>query len=196
MRNEVKRLEGETVRDVRFVGDLFENMTFVDCEFADSAFLSVELRHCTFQNCRFVRCRIETPKVYETVLQNAEIDGCALSGIQFYEFATRTRYIAPFSAIRNTVIRYSAFSEMKFQRLDFSGNEIIESMFAECGLSSANFRETRLDRTEFFRCDLTGADFRDAVGYKVDVLTCKVRGARFALPEAIGLLGGLGIKLE
>ena len=136
------------------------------------------------------------PRGRETSVQNCEFDDCFLSGVQWHEFATGNRYAAILRSLKNSTLRYNTFSQMSFLKTDFSGLRIVESMFADCDLTGASFHGTELDRTEFFRCNMVNADFRDATGYKVDVLTCKVRGARFSFPEVVGLLGGLGVKID
>lgn len=85
---------------------------------------------------------------------------------------------------------------MNFNRFDFRGNCISETLFAECELCGASFYGCDLAKTEFFKCDLKKCDFRDAYGYKIDVLTNSLKGARFCYPEAANLLESLEIVIE
>ena len=191
-----KQYENETFRGLTLAGDEVSDAVFLECEFIDCVFSGVTLRGSLLRDCRFTHCRIDTPKGRETGVQHCEFSDCFLSAVVWHEFTTGNRYASVLRGIKDSTLRYNTFSQMAFPKCDFSGLRIVESIFAECDLSRASFRGTDLDRTEFFRCDLTQADFRDAVGYKVDVLSSKVKGARFSLPEAVSLLGGLGVKIE
>jgi len=85
---------------------------------------------------------------------------------------------------------------MRLSGFDFSDCEIPESTFSACNLSGAKFTGCALDNTEFYNCDAMGADFRDASGYRIDIMSNKLKNARFSFPEAMNLLGGLGIRIE
>ena len=188
--------EGERIEGLSVVGESWEDRVYLDCTFTDCCFSEAEFRRVTMRDCKMIRCRLENLHGRESSMQRMEFDGCFFSGIQWHEFLSGNRYAELLSALANVSMRYCTFSQMKFPRFDFSGTRFVESMFAECDLSAASFRGTALDRTEFFRCDLTNADFRDAAGYRVDVPTCRVKGARFSFPEAVSLLGSLGIKVD
>ena len=100
-------------------------------------------------------------------------------------------------ALKECSLKYNTFTEMNFNRFDFSdGNEIVGSMFAKCEMQLANFKGVELHETEFYQCDLRKADFRDATGYKVDILGSRLKDAKFSLPEAVNLLADLKIKLS
>lgn len=188
--------ENECFRGLTLTGETIRNTRFTECEFRDSIFSAAEIQNCALRGCRFVRCRIDSPRGRETSVTNAEFDGCFLSGVQWCEFVSGNRYASLFLSMEDSTVRYSNFTQMKLPRFDFSTVRFAESLFAECDLSGANFRTAVLDRTEFFRTDLTNADFRDASGYQIDILTCKVKGARFSFPEAMSLLGSLGVKID
>ena len=188
--------EGETFRGLSLSGEAVENLSFRECEFVDSVFSGVTVRNSSFRSCRFTRCRIELPHGFSTSMQNLEIDGCFLSGVQWFEFSSGNRYVPLFASLTDTTMRYAVFSEMKLRGFSFAGLRITDSTFADCDLAETSFRDMDLTGTEFYRCDLTEADFRDAVGYRIDVLNSKVRGARFSLPDAVGLLSGLGVRID
>ena len=96
----------------------------------------------------------------------------------------------PIHTLKECSLKYNTFTEMNFNRFDFSdGNEIVGSMFAKCEMQLANFKGVELHETEFYQCDLRKADFRDATGYKVDILGSRLKDAKFSLPEAVNLLG-------
>ena len=103
----------------------------------------------------------------------------------------------PIHTLKGCSLKYNTFTEMNFNRFDFSdGNEIVGSMFAKCEMQLANFKSVELHETEFYQCDLRKADFWDATGYKVDILGSRLKDAKFSLPEAVNLLADLKIKLS
>jgi uncharacterized protein YjbI with pentapeptide repeats len=78
----------------------------------------------------------------------------------------------------------------------FSKTKIKEGHFINTTLSGSNFEETDLSGTVFHNCDLTKADFSKASNYHIDPTTNNIKKAKFALPEAVGLLGCFDIVLS
>ena len=61
----------------------------------------------------------------------------------------------PIHTLKECSLKYNTFTEMNFNRFDFSdGNEIVGSMFANCEMQLANFKGVELHETEFYQCDL------------------------------------------
>ena len=52
------------------------------------------------------------------------------------------------------------------------------------------------ERSRFSKTNLSGADFRGARNYYIDVRNNNVKKARFALPEAMSLLGSFEVIIE
>ena len=49
----------------------------------------------------------------------------------------------PIHTLKECSLKYNTFTEMNFNRFDFSdGNEIVGSMFAKCEMQLANFKAT------------------------------------------------------
>ena len=188
--------EGEVFRGLTLSGETVRDTAFLECEFVDCTFSGVEVRACTLRSCRFVRCRIDLPRGREMRVQELTFEGCFLSGVHWYEFETGNRYASLFASVTDSTLRYNTFSALMLNGVDLSGLRILDCTFGECELVESSFRETDLTGTEFFRCNLAKADFRDAVGYRIDLMTSKVSRASFSLPDVLGLLSGLDIKIE
>ena len=166
--------EGERFADLSFTEEAFEDCDFTDCVFVDCSFTKCELDHTTLNECKFVRCEIE----WAPLMSNGAFPD-------------------PIHTLKECSLKYNTFTEMNFNRFDFSdGNEIVGSMFAKCEMQLANFKGVELHETEFYQCDLRKADFRDAAGYRVDILGSRLKDAKFSLPEAVNLLADLKIKLS
>lgn len=87
--------------------------------------------------------------------------------------------------IGNARIRENKFEQCIFDETDF----------AESDVSECNFRGSDFKGARFVDTNLQKADFQHAINYQIDPLTNKLKGAKFSLPEAIGMLTGLGIVI-
>ena len=124
-------------------------------------------------------------------------EDCRLNEIEWAPLMSNGAFPDPIHTLKECSLKYNTFTEMNFNRFDFSnGNEIVGSMFAKCEMQLANFKGVEHHETEFYQCDLRKADFRDAAGYKVDILGSRLKDAKFSLPEAVNLLADLKIKLS
>lgn len=192
-----KDFENEVFESLSFTYEKFEDCRFSECTFKDCQFEEVELSECIFSDCTFENCTVTKPKAsLHTQLQDCRFIGCRLTEVNWSHMRPEGTFTDPIVALTDCFLKYNSFTEINFRKFDFSGNEITESMFAECELSESRFKGCKLDRTEFFRCDLQKADFRKASGYLVDIISCKMKNAVFSFPEAINLLGSLGVKVE
>ena len=130
-------------------------------------------------------------------VQSLDFEDCRLNEIEWAPLMSNGAFPDPIHTLKECSLKYNTFTEMNFNRFDFSdGNEIVGSMFAKCEMQLANFKGVELHETEFYQCDLRKADFRDATGYKVDILGSRLKDAKFSLPEAVNLLADLKIKLS
>lgn len=188
--------EGELFSSITQKGVRIEDRSFTDCEFVDCVFEDLQLVNITFLDCAFSNCQFNQVSGFGSRMRSSKFTDCTLKTITWSQWASGSSFYDPFTLLQNCKLRYVQFTEMNLNRFHFSGCEIADSLFGDCKLASADFRGCNLERTEFFRCDIEKADFRDALGYQVDIMNCKLKGAKFSVPEAINLLGGLGIKLE
>ena len=189
--------EGERFTGLSFAGEAFESCDFADCVFVDCSFTKCELDHTTLNECKFVRCEITGLRSTHSSVQSLDFEDCRLNEIEWAPLMSNGAFPDPIHTLKECSLKYNTFTEMNFNRFDFSdGNEIVGSMFAKCEMQLANFKGVELHETEFYQCDLRKADFRDAAGYKVDILGSRLKDAKFSLPEAVNLLADLKIKLS
>lgn len=192
-----KDFENETFENLTFTYEKFEDCRFSDCTFKDCLFEEAELSQCIFSDCTFINCTVTKLKAsLHSELKQCRFIGCRLTSINWSEVMPSEGFSDPIEALQDCCLKYNTFTEINFRKFDFSGNEITESIFAECMLSESRFKDCRLDRTEFYRCDMQKADFRKASGYQVDIISCKMKNAVFSFPEAVELLGSIGVKVE
>lgn len=189
--------ENETFEGLSYSSELFEDNRFIDCIFKDCLFEEITVSGCIFSGCTFEKCTVNKLKgSNSSQLQECRFINCRLTGINWSELLPEESFADPIDVLQECRLKYNTFTDMNFRKFSFEGNEITESMFAECELNDSRFKGCKLDRTEFYRCDMQKSDFRNASGYLVDILTCKLKNAAFSFPEAINLLGSLGVKVE
>ena len=188
--------EERTFEALRLTGAEFAGLEISDCEFKNCAFEELALTDCVFRSCRFIGCRIAAPRTERTELKHCEFERCQLAGVHWKDVTAYGGVAAPFDSLRACCLKYCSFAEMRLNRSDFCGNELIECMFEGCKLGEAKFGGCDLTRTAFAGCDLRKADFRGARGYQVQLRSNLLKAARFSLPEALRLLEELEIRID
>jgi fluoroquinolone resistance protein len=130
------------------------------------------------------------------ILSNARFretsfEQCKQLGVQWIQLAD---FVNP--SFKECNLGYCNFSGLKLKKTTFFKCGLRDADFSQADLSESDLRETDLLNARFHGTTLLKADFRGARAYLIDPVANKVRGARFSLPEAQGLLTGLGIIVE
>ena len=82
----------------------------------------------------------------------------------------------PIHTLKDCSLKYNTFTEMNFNRFDFSnGNEIVGSMFAKCEMQLASFKGTERTKRSSTSAICAKRISGDATGYKVDILGSRMR---------------------
>lgn len=185
------KFEGLTLEN-----ELLERYEFIDCTFVGCTVEHCKLLNCVFSDCKFEKCSVANIEVKDSRMVFSEFVSCNLVGIDWLTLLPDGKFAIPISKLQSCHLKYNTFTEVKFNKFDFSGTEIVRSMFAKCELGGSNFRRCKLNETEFFQCDIRKADFREASGYQIDIMTNKMKAAKFSYPDAICLLDGLELEIE
>lgn len=188
--------EERTFEALRLTEAAFIGLEVSDCEFKNCTFEKPVLTDCVFRSCRFTGCRIVAPRTERTELKHCEFERCQLAGVYWKDVTPYGGVAAPFDSLKACCLKYCSFMEMRLNRSDFCGNELIECMFEGCKLGEAKFGGCDLTRTAFAGCDLRKADFRGAHGYQIQLRSNLLKAARFSLPEALRLLEELEIRID
>ena len=123
--------------------------------FVDCSFTKCELEHTTLNECKFVRCEITGLRSTHSSVQSLDFEDCRLQEIEWAPLLSNGAFPDPIHTMKDCSLKYNTFTEMNFNRFDFSdGNEIVGSMFAKCEMQLANFKGVELHETEFYQCDL------------------------------------------
>jgi len=184
----------QTFRHLRIAGPL-SGAAFHDCVFEDCDLREARLSGCTFADSDFLRCDLGLVSVDDCRFEGVTVEAGHAVGINWS--AARVDPNRPLEVdFKDSVLSFATFERLALRRRRFEGCTIHEAFFIGCDLTDASFRGSDLGGTEFRDCNLSGADLRKARHYQVDVRRNVVRGLLVRLPEATGLLHGLGVRIE
>jgi fluoroquinolone resistance protein len=183
-----------TFRDLRIAGEL-RDAAFHDCVFQGCDLREARLVGCRFADSDFLECDLGLASVENTAFEGVTIEAGHAVGINWS--VARVHPNRPLEVdFKDSVLSFATFERLRLRRRRFEGCTVHEAIFAGCDLTDASFRGSDLGGTEFRDCDLSGADLRKAHHYAIDVRRNVVRGLLVYLPEATGLLQGLGVRIE
>jgi fluoroquinolone resistance protein len=181
-------------RDLRVTGEL-RGSAFHDCVFEDVDLREARLHGCRFVDSDFLRCDLGLASVEGSVFEGVTIEAGRAIGINWS--SARVDANRPLEVdFKESDLSFATFERLRLRRRRFEGCTIHEAVFAGCDLTDASFRGSDLAGSQFRDCDLSGADLRKASSYRIDVRRNVVRGLLVLLPEAVGLLHGLGVVVE
>ncbi len=191
-----KFCENTVYEDLKLENERIEDYEFYDCTFKNCTIEECVLFHCSFIECRFIKCKVVSIKAVFSQIKYAEFEQCNLIGVNWHDLLPTGNIAHPISQLKDCFLKYNSFIHMNLRKFNFSLNSIQDSVFDECNLVENMFKKCRLESTQFSRCDMRKADFREATGYQISITTNKLKEAKFSFPEALNLLGELGIKID
>lgn len=182
-------------------GETFSNRDFSDLDLTGTTFENCKFFRCTltrailaktrFISCKFESCDLSNAILKSSRMRDTEFEGCKLLGIQWTQLDD---FINP--SFDSCNLNYSNFVGLKLKKTHFFKCSLREADFSQADLTECSFKDSDLSLARFNATTLMKADFRGALNYVIDPILNKVKGAKFSLPEAQGLLVGLGIIIE
>ncbi len=190
---------GRTYADERFVGiklsGLLRNAVFRDCIFEDCDLRELRLHDCELVDSDFLACDLGLVDVHGSSFGGVTLEASHVVGVVWSRaLASSERRLE--LDFQDSVLNFSTFESLDLRKRRFEGCTIHEALFQDCDLRDVSFRHSDLAGTQFQRCDLRGADLRTAREYSIVARDNRIEGLRASLPEATGLLSGLGIELD
>jgi fluoroquinolone resistance protein len=172
--------------------EVIEDTLFEDCHFLQCQFHHTPINMCVFRNCVFEQCSWLNLEFSQCKFQTVELKECKIQGIYFHqdEWKQLELYL---HACR---MELCVFEELSLNRSVFAKSQVLDCSFFSCNLEGASFADTDLKNTLFEDNNLKKSDFRGATNYHFDPRQNAVKGARFSLPEVLGFLKPLGIKIS
>lgn len=182
---------GEKFESQDFSGKDLTAQVFEDCSFAKCSFKGANLSRARFLDCAFTASDLSNSTLTSARLREASFDNCKLLGLQWVSLEALVN-----PTFKECNLSYGNFIGLSLKKTVFQNCILRETDFSQSDLSESDFQGSDLLNARFKDTVLLKADFRKATNYLIDPTENKVRGARFSLPEAQGLLVGLGIILE
>ncbi len=169
---------------------------FIDCEFNECIFDTINFIDTSFINCTFNKCELSNLRSTRSDFKNISILNSKIYVIDFNSFLPKGKIANIFNVLQNNEFIYSNFIKLNLNKFDFRTNNIIRSTFEECNLSESNFSNTILEGSNFISCNLTKTNFLNAHDYTIDINSCILKGGKYSYPEVISLLNSLELIIE
>ncbi len=169
----------------------FRDASFEGCTFIESDFKEFDLAHARFLDCTFKTCDLSNVNLGNARMRDVAFENCKLMGVVWTKLDDLTN-----PTFKSSILSYGNFSGLKLKKNAFTKCILHDADFAQADLSECDFSESDLLNARFDDTTLLKTDFQTAFNYLIDPLRNKVRGAKFSLPEAVGLLKGLGVVIK
>ncbi len=166
-------------------GMVFENCLFKGCDLKEINFAHGRIIECNFDSCDLSNINLRNARLRDSHFKNCKMLGLKwgdLDDLSNLSFQGCNLGYSNFSGLK---LKKNKFIECLFEEVDFA-----QADFSECDFSSSDFLNARFDET-----NLTKTNFSRATRYLIDPNRNKIKGAKFSLPDAIGLLQGLGVVI-
>lgn len=173
----------------RLAGAILVGCTFIDCTLSELSFRDTHL-----SECRFERCDLSLADFTDTVFQGVEFDSCRLTGNHFDTL--KTGALGVMATFDGCDLSYCSFRKMDLTACRFTNCTTADAEFVHCELAGVSFEGSDLSRCTFHANNLMGADLRGARNYVISPFGNRVKGMRVTMPEALSLLGELGVDLS
>lgn len=160
-------------------GEIFENATFLSCDFAEA-----DLSGLRFENCSFEDCRFSAAVLKNAALNGAKFTRCQMAGLNFHDC-----YKLVFSvSFEDCALDFCSFYGFSLKKTLFKICSLRSAVFTQCDLSGALFERCDLSRAVFHHTKLDKADLSSSFGFVIDPEANSLKKARFSAWNLAGLL--------
>lgn len=163
----------------------FENCVFKKCNFSGADLNHAFITECRFEACDFSNVQLKTAKLIETTFV-----GCKLIGVRWIDTLDLRNPV-----FENCNLSMGNFNSLKLKKIKIVQSRVHDVDFSSCDLTEGDFQENDFLDTRFHNTILLKADFSRSINYQINPLNNKITGAKFSLPDAVGLLSGLGVVI-
>ncbi|NTW83564.1 MAG: pentapeptide repeat-containing protein [Chlorobiaceae bacterium] len=185
-------VENRVFEGLAFTENMLEKAIYEDCSFIRCNFNASDLSGSIFRNCRFVNCDLSLAKLRDTGFQEVHFSGCKLLGTVFSD-CSKLLFEAGFE---HCMMKLSSFQKMKLRNTVILKCDLREADFSETDLSCSTFAECDLLLAIFHHTNLEGADLRTAFNFSISPENNRLRKARFSADGLPGLLDSYGIVID
>ena len=185
----------QTFKRVTFRSKVIEHKTFDHCTFTHCSFSETHFDYCTFRDCTFTDCDLRLIHVQGSRFSQVTFEKCEVTYVNWTEGSWSKTGMLNLIRFNECNVSYCTFIGLTLKKMSVVKCIAHDVDFSEADLTSAVFKSTDLAESRFLNTNLTEADFTNATNYAISPLVNKVRNAKFSLPQALGLLAALEIKL-
>ncbi len=170
-------------------GALVSECTFRDCDLSEASLRGAHLTECAFEGCELAMVDLA-----DALLQWTTFSDCRLTGVRFGD--VRRDAIGLSITLEGCDLTLASFRDLDLRNCAFRACSARESEFLACDLRGVDLSGTDLEAATFQRVDLRDADLRGARNYVIGACDNRITGMRVDLPEALGLLSALRVRLD
>ena len=169
---------GLDVSSSKCEGILFDECTFVNCNFAESI-----LNHCSFTECVFTNCNLSSVVIGFSLFNDVRVEDSKAIGVN-WALADK-----PFLVnFYNSNISMSSFQELNLRNNEILNCKAHDVDFSGTNLEKANFADTDLLHAQFNTTNLKHTDFSQAINYSFNPSGNILKSTKVSFPEATALL--------
>lgn len=192
-------VSGGSYSDERFTGlrlsGSLQGVVFRDCVFEECDLRELRLHACDLIDSDLLGCDLGLLDVLGSRFGGVTLEACHVVGVVWSR--AETSGMRPLEVdFKDSVLNFSTFTSLDLRKRRFEGCTIHEALFDGADLRDSSFRHSDLTGTQFLNCDMRGADLRGARHYAIVASANRVEGLHARLPDAVGLLAGLGVELD
>lgn len=189
----------ETIEDEEFTGFAIDDLklagqSFSNCIFRSCTFTEASLQDTLLTECRFEQCEMALINLKDALFHTVVFDTCRLTGVQFGVLQDDAVGIT--AEFHTCDLSYASFRKLDLRSCAFRSCNAREAEFYRCDLSKVDFQGTDFAGATFQDNNLIEADFRGSHNYVISAHQNRLRGLRVELPEALGLLVGIEVRLH
>lgn len=186
------QVEEKVFEKVKFAVDPLEKGIYENCSFINCDFSTVNLSGQTFIHCLFDGCNLCQVRIGNLSLNNVTFKNCKQLGWDFSQ-CNELLFSAAFESCN---LNYSQFTKMTVKGIRFVDCSLQEVDFGQANLTGAIFANCDLTRAIFLKTNLEKSDFRTSYNYAFDPEQNRIKKAKFCVPEVLGLLSKFDIEIE
>jgi uncharacterized protein YjbI with pentapeptide repeats len=193
-----REYSGQTFKRLSMSSGDIAGRDFHACIFEKCAFLEADFEDSTFNACAFRGCDLSLAKLKNCAFTGVTFEDCKMIGINWTTTAWGARKSVALKPVDfvGCTLNYSIFLGLNLRQITLSKCVAHDASFEDANMTLANCSHTDFAGSRFMHTNLTEADFTGASNYDIDPTQNTLKKAKFALPEAISLLRGLGIVLN
>ena len=177
-------------------GGSIDNCQFFDCTFKGCSWVQTTIRNCTFNSCTFIDCDLSLLGIPQSIFSAVSFQDCKLVGVNWTLANWSSSRLGVPITFDKCAISHSTFIGLSLPEIQIT-NCVAENVdFRDADLTQVDFSGTDLVDSLFLNTQLTSADLRRARNYNIAPDKNLLKGTRFSLPEALALLYNLDIILD